>query len=745
MALSGALGPVSFSVDRLGTELAAQFHDGNAGPFDLALRPLWPTGLGLAIDAGPIGGGGFISYDPSRGRYVGLLALHLFEIAVTAIGILDTRDPTGAPLPPPGWSLLVVISAEFPPIQLGYGFTLNGVGGIAALNRRLDATALLAAVRTGGLDAILFDHDPVRDAPNIVANLGAIFPVAMGRYVFGPMALIGWGTPTLIRIELAVVVEVPAPIVLALIGQASVVLPDADAPIVSLHVDVVGVYDGGKRTLAVDASLRDSHVAAFALAGDLALRADFSDKGAFVLAVGGFNPHFAAPAGFPALRRVSVALGLDDNPRVSLEGYLAITSNSYQFGAKAELYAAAGGFNVHGFLGFDALLTLHPFAFTVDFAVGMALNHGSSRIAGVTVKGTLTGPNPFRADGEASLSLLFFDITVPFHANFGDLVALPDLLPADPWPLLHDAIALVANWTTPSAPTSVTLTRSTGAFVHPAGAVALVQRVLPLGRALQRFGQYEIAGPNRFDVRTVTFGAGGVDFTPVTDHFAPGDFETLSETDQISRDSFEEMTAGVRVAAAATLPPAAAAKLAPVRYETKIIDTAWRSRPLPPTQVDRSLQLSLALRTPLRPGRAVRAERAAAAGRRPRPGTVHSGHRRHPRRPRRRRDRRHQGRRDRRVGPRRPGRPAGRPRPRAGPVVTASFVFLPWVRTGLAGSLAAPSAPGAPRGSVSVTVTVDAARVDGRSASSRADDPRPVPVGSTCSARARWPGWTPAR
>ena len=81
------------------------------------------------------------------------------------------------------------------------------------------------------------------------------------------------------------------------------------------------------------------------------------------------------------------ALGLDDNPRVSLEGYLAITSNSYQFGAKAELYAAAGGFNVHGFLGFDALLTLHPFAFTVDFAVGMALNHGSSRIAELTVKG----------------------------------------------------------------------------------------------------------------------------------------------------------------------------------------------------------------------------------------------------------------------------------------------------------------------------------------------------------------------
>jgi hypothetical protein len=597
VALSGSLGPVSFSVDRLGAQLAAQFHDGNAGPFDLALRPLWPTGLGLAVDAGPIGGGGFISYDPDHGRYVGMLSLHVFEVAVTAIGILDTRDATGAALPSPGYSLLIVISAELPPIQLGFGFTLNGVGGIAALNRRLDATALLGVLRTSGLDKLFFDPEPVRDAPTIVANLGTVFPVAMGRYVFGPLAIIGWGTPTLIRIELAVVVEVPAPVVLALIGQASVVLPDQNAPIVSLHVDVVGVYDSGKRSLAVDASLRDSHVAAFSLAGDLALRADFSDKGAFALAVGGFNPHFTAPAGFPAMRRVSVALGLDDNPRVTLEGYLAVTSNSRQFGAKAELYAAAGGFNVHGFLGFDALLTLHPFAFEVDFAVGMSLNHGTSRIAGVTVKGVLTGPNPFRADGEASLSLLFFDIMVPFHATFGDLVALPDLAPADPWPLLHDAIALVDNWTTAAVPTSVSLARTADApLLPPTGAVSLRQRVVPLGRVLERFGQYDIAGPHRFDVTAVAFGGSGVTYTPVTDHFAPGDFENLSPSDQISRDSFEEMTAGVRVAAAATLPPPDSAKLAPVEYETKIIDTSWRSRTLPRATFDRTAQLSLALR-----------------------------------------------------------------------------------------------------------------------------------------------------
>ena len=598
VAFSGSLGPVAFSVDRIGVELAATLTDGNAGPFGLALNPVWPSGLGLSVAAGPINGGGFVSYDAGTGRYAGLLHLAVFDVTVTAIGILDTLDAGGHALPPPGYSFLLVVSVDFPPIQLGLGFTLNGVGGLAALHRRLDATALVAAVRQGGLDAVLFDADPVKDAPTIIANLSSIFPITMGRHVFGPMAIIGWGTPPLIRIELAVVVEVPAPVTLALLGQASVVLPDDAAPIVSLHVDVIGVYDAGKQRLAVDATLRDSRVAAFVLAGDLALRADFGDSSTFVLAVGGFNPHFAAPAGFPALRPVSVALGQQDNPRVSIEGYLAITANSRQFGAKAELYAAAGGFNVHGWLSFDALLQMHPFSFEFDFSIGMALNHGTSQIAGVTVNGTLTGPNPFHVTGSASLSLLFFDISVPFDATFGDRTPAPDLPPADPWPLLHDAIALATNWAGDATGfPSVSLARapdtSGPTLLHPAGTASLRQHVVPLNRPLDHFGQFPITGPARFEVTTVLIDGDPMSTTPVTDHFAPGDFENLSATDQISRDSFEEMTAGVRLNAATTSAPASTLKLASVEYETKIVDTHWRSRSLPPFRLDRGVQLAM--------------------------------------------------------------------------------------------------------------------------------------------------------
>jgi hypothetical protein len=600
-SFSGELGPVAFSVDRLGVQLPVRFADGNAGPFDVRLEPLLPTGLGLVIDAGAVTGGGFVSFDPDKGRYSGILELDVFDYSITAIAILDTKDAADHALPPPGFSFLIIVAVDIPPIELGFGFTLTGVGGLAAVNRRLDTPALLAGVRSGAVKQILFPDDPVRDAPVILSNLSTIFPVAPGRYVFGPMAIIGWGKPELIHIELAVVLEVPAPVTLALIGTATVALPEETA-IVSLNIDVVGVLDFGRSLLAVDASLRDSRVGPFALAGDLSMRLAFGADRSFALAVGGLNPHFEPPPGFPTLRRVSVALGAGENPRITIEGYLAVTANSRQFGAKAELYAAAAGFNVRGWLGFDALLSLHPFSFRIDFSAGMTLNRGTRRIAGITVKGSLTGPNPFHAWGEGSISVLFFDISVPFDHTFGEERADPQLPPADPWPLLAAAIAAPGSWSAEVAPgttTGVSLRQPDGTgdlvLLHPMGMATLRERVLPLNRTLEHFGQFSISGPNRFGITDVLAGdheAGS--WTTVTDHFAPGEFEELSETDQLSRDSFEEMDAGVQVGAATFITAAAAAKPAAVEYETKIIDTAWRSRPLPPFRPDRVLQLQQA-------------------------------------------------------------------------------------------------------------------------------------------------------
>lgn len=136
--------------------------------------------------------------------------------------------------------------------------------------------------------------------------------------------------------------------------------------------------------------------------------------------------------------------------------------------------------------------------------------------------------------------------------------------------------------------------RPGAALLHPAGTASLRQHVLPLNRALDHFGQYAITGPDRFDVTVVLVDGKPATSTPVEDHFAPGDFENLSATDQISRDSFEEMDAGVRLDAPTTPAPAGTVKVASVDYETKIVDTHWRSRPLPRFSLDRGVQLAVA-------------------------------------------------------------------------------------------------------------------------------------------------------
>ncbi len=576
LGLGGAIGPIGFSIDNIGIRLDLVFADGNAGPFDIKAGFKPPTGMGIVVDAGAVTGGGFLSLDEDKGRYVGVIQLDVYGIAVKAIGILDTKLPSGAN----GFSFLIVVSAEFEPIQLGFGFTLNGVGGLMGIHRTIAVDALQAGIRAGTATRFLFPEDPVRDAVQLISDLSTVFPPAQGRFIFGPMALLGWGSPTLITATIGVILEVPEPIRLVILGQIKTTLPSEDAPIIELNLDVLGVIDFGQKRMSIDASLHDSHVAAFDVSGDMAMRLSWGADPNFALAVGGFNPHFQPPAGFPSLKRVTVALGAGDNPRLSLKAYLAVTSNTRQIGALAEIYAAAGGFNVYGWLGFDALIIMSPLSFVVDIDGGIALRRNTSVIAGVTLHATLSGPSPWHAKGKACLSCFFFDICVPFDKTFGedDQVQLP---PTDPQPLLIAAVADPRNWSG-SLPFGVTQVVSLAAgqsadgFLNPAGALTLRQTVLPLNRTLTKFGATAPAGPNRYDLTSVTLGTDTVQFNPYSDFFAAAEFEDMSDDEKLSRPSFERMDAGVVVGGGAV--DHGAAMGTSVSYETIYVDDRFTSR-----------------------------------------------------------------------------------------------------------------------------------------------------------------------
>jgi hypothetical protein len=550
--LGVTLGPVSAAVDRLGLLATLGFppSGGNLGVADLELAFKPPSGLGLAIDAALVAGGGYLTFDPVQGRYAGVFAATLADvIGVQVIAVLDTKLPDGSD----GYSLLFVITFELPPIQLGFGFTLNGVGGLGAVHRTLAQDALRAGLRAHTLDAILFPADPIDNAPKIVSDIESFFPAQPGRYLFGPMLSIGWGTPTMLDFEVGVIMEVPDPVRLTILGEISAALPDPDAALLAFKIDILGTVDFGQQSVAIDGTLYDSYVLAFQVTGDMAFRLTWGDNPEFLFSLGGFNPVFQPPPGTPALNRLAVSLGNGSNPRLSASSYFAVTSNTLQFGANVTVFASAGGLSVSGYVGFDVLFIYSPFSFEADFCAGFDVKYDGTSLCGVQLTATLTGPRPFHLHGDVTLSLLFISVSKSIDLTWGD--ATPATLPSQPvLPPLLAALGDGRNWSVVLPPGSgqlVTLPtiapQPDTLVVHPLGTLRVRETVVPLDTTITMFGNAVPADGTDFSISGVTLNGTAAPVTPVTEDFGIAQFSTMSDADKLSAPSYEPCHAGVSV------------------------------------------------------------------------------------------------------------------------------------------------------------------------------------------------------
>jgi hypothetical protein len=350
------------------------------------------------VDAGPVTGGGFLFFDDVKEEYGGGIELGFQAFHIVAIGLLTTKMPDGSK----GFSLIVVIAVEFNPIQLGYGFTLNGVGGLVGIHRGINVEYLRTGLKDGTLDSIRFPHDVAANAPKILGDLRNSFPVQEDQYVFGPMVRIGWGA-SMISLDIGLVLELPSPIRLLIIGTLKLMVPPIDEEaVLRLQLDLLGVIDFGKGEVSFDGSLRNSRVAAFPISGDMAMRLSVGAQPTFGLSAGGFHPSFPVPPNFPKLDRLAIAIMDGENPRLRLEAYKAITANSFQMGARIDLFVqkdlgTLGDFTVQGYLGFDALVKFSPFSFIVEMGGQFSIKRNGAEFAAVGVNLTLSGPQPWHA------------------------------------------------------------------------------------------------------------------------------------------------------------------------------------------------------------------------------------------------------------------------------------------------------------------------------------------------------------
>jgi hypothetical protein len=563
LAASGSfvLGPVKLTIHRIGMEATLSFppEGGNIGLVNLnfAFKP--PDGAGLSIDAAAIVGGGYLYFDQKNEQYAGIIQLEVKGgIALKAIGLLTTRLPDGSK----GFSLVIIISGEFPPIQLGFGFSLNGVGGLVGINRTMFVDVLRAGIKNRILDSILFPKDPVANAARIISDLQNVFPPIVGRYVFGPMAILAWGVPPMLTAELGILLELPAPVRLAILGKLKLVLPKEEISLILLQMDVIGIIDFDKGDVSVDATLYDSRIAQFVVSGDMAVRANFGASPTFALAAGGFNPRFQPPPNFPVLEQLAISIARGDNPRLRLEAYLALTSNTVQLGARLDLYAAVdlggilGLFSVNGYLGFDTLFQFSPFHFIVDIYGGLSLKRNGKSLFAVDLAMSLEGPEPMHAWGKATFDFLGKH-SVDLNITIGSEQPQPPLPESNPIAELVTALNDIRSWSAqlPSDGHMLVTLRKietiNDVLVHPLGNLTVHERIVPLGIEITKFGNTVPTGNRTFDISVIVFNNTSISVNDtiknnfaIKDYFSPNQFFDLTDDEKIFRPSFEAFASG---------------------------------------------------------------------------------------------------------------------------------------------------------------------------------------------------------
>ncbi len=573
-----SLGPLNAIVENIGLQANLAFKQGNLGPADLSIGFKPPNGVGLSIDAAIIKGGGYLYFDFDKEEYAGVFELTLAEIvSVKAIGLITTRMPDGSK----GFSLLIIITAEFATgIQLGFGFTLLGVGGLLGLNRAMLLEPIAAGVRTGAINNIMFPSDPVANAPRIISDLRSYFPPYEGKFLIGPMLKLGWGTPTLISIAFGIIIEIPGNV--AIVGVIKIALPTEDAPLIVINVAFIGALEFDKSRIWFFAAMFDSRILFMTMEGEMGLLMDFSDNPDFVLSVGGFHPQFnPPPLPFPSPKRIHIDVLRLPVERITVENYFAITTNTVQFGARAELFYGVDDFNLHGNFSFDALFQFSPFHFIIDISFSIGMDVFGAGVFSVNLKLKLMGPAPWEARGTATLSidlwLFSIDISVDFDITWGE--ADNPKLPSIPAiPLLVAEFNKPANWQAalPAGSNLLVTLRKLDAVteqfvLHPIGSIRISQRLVPLGIHIDKLGNNPVSDAHLFSIKTTVANLSILNPAP-REKFAIAQFQELSDADKLSRPSFQDFDSGATLAFSGKQLGSGKVVKRIVRYEVKVID-----------------------------------------------------------------------------------------------------------------------------------------------------------------------------
>jgi hypothetical protein len=401
---------------------------------------------------------------------------------------------------------------------------------------------LRALVRDGHTNDVLIPDDLVAHADLVLSAVAAVFPAKLGQYAVGPILELGWGRPiSIVTMTAGVVFTFPHPEAIVIIGEFRIAVPDPDVPIIDLQADFAGEINITTGDVSFDASLANSRIGMFDVAGDIALRAGSES---FVFTAGGFNPLFSPPPDLANIRRLSISLSPSPLLNIWAQSYFAITASSLQFGAAIYMEASLGPIGAKGHISLDALIRTEPkLYFSIVISGEFQLVIAGDDIATISVDVLLEGPGRWHAHAHASIDILFFSVSGTLDLGWGT-DSTPELgPPVDVPQKVHDALAEDAVWThvLPAADGGTVQLRSGVDALHPLGLLRLTQTAAPLDVPLAKFGANAVTSG---DPVTVAITATGGVVTPSQELFATSQFFDLSDEDRLSKPAFLPFDAG---------------------------------------------------------------------------------------------------------------------------------------------------------------------------------------------------------
>ena len=353
-----SIGPVKAVVDRIGLTLAATFPDsgGTLGIADLGFGFKPPSGVGLAVDAAGVSGGGFLRHDDAKHEYSGVLQLQFIDLALQAFGLITTQVAGGRAIRCWRWW-----TPSFRRSSSAGASRSTAWAACWPCTAPPRPTRCTPRSRPGSFRRSCFrrTRSPMRRA--ILAQLDALFPTAPGRFLFGPMALIGWGTPTMLTASIAVMSGAARAGAASCCWRAS----RCGLPTRRRRRWCASTWTRWACSTWARTSCRSTPCCSipswstYTLSGAWRCARTGRTQREFVLAIGGLHPQFTPPPGLPgAAARSPSTCRRGIVTKLRLAAYLALTSNTMQFGAKLDVFIGVSGFGLSGHLGFDALLQL---------------------------------------------------------------------------------------------------------------------------------------------------------------------------------------------------------------------------------------------------------------------------------------------------------------------------------------------------------------------------------------------------